>query len=56
MASAVSPQPESVSRIRPRSICLGVVKISGDDQIEISITVYIIDDDSLDGCDLREIG
>jgi hypothetical protein len=56
VAFSVASEPQSIARIRPRRIWLGVVQVASHEQIEMAITVDVGDDDCLDRCDLSQIG
>src|SRR5205823_6256678 len=48
-------QPQTVAGVRPRRVRLGIIEITGENQVEITIAVHIVGDDSSDGRDLREV-
>ena len=55
LASRVAPQPEPVTRIRPRRVWLSVVEVSRHNQIEMAVTIHIVSDDCFDRGDLRQV-
>src|SRR4051812_6651382 len=56
MASTVSLEPEPVPSVRARRIGLCFIEIAGDNQIQLAVAVNVVDNDSLDRRDLREVG
>jgi hypothetical protein len=55
MAFAITSQSEPIACVSARGIRLGIVEISGYDQIEVPIAVHIGRDDALDRRDLGEV-
>src|SRR5881394_2327943 len=55
VALPIAFQPYTVAGVRPRRVRLGIIEITGEDQVEITIAVHIVGDDSPNGRDLREV-
>jgi hypothetical protein len=49
VALAISSQPKSVARVRPRRIRLSVVEVSSHNQIAMPVTIDIVGDDRPEG-------
>jgi len=56
VALPVAPQPQAVAGIGAGSVRLRFVQVPRHDQIEVTVTVHVVDRDPLDRRDLREIG